>query len=226
MKNNSWSIFVKKFAAKHGIRLRYSYNNKDQNKFFLEKNENEKFVDSLKELVKNKLHGHCKTLKWFKEIRTVDNKIFWKTQFLKYIDNNLSLKKKLSTIIPKALPGQIILGPSEITYPFVQKGYKALSISNLIHTEILNLFYLYCIVHQLLKNNIPIILCFSNKKNIGKVNNVDKKTENIRYFTKEIYTLIEIFKLLDIENKIIIRRTMKIQHKRNLIFDVYQILLR
>ena len=183
----------KKFMKENKLFLSYTY--KKRSKYFLEnKSPNMGIeINSYSLSVKD-----CKPVKWFYE----KDKSYYKKSFEKYIkDNNFIINnpkrfgKELinNEIIKKK---SVIIGTSEVLYPFIMNNFKTLSIPNDLHTEYINRYYIHCMLSDMLCGKINLFICLPTKKQLGKTNHNDHY-KYIRYTTKELYTMYEYFKYLN-----------------------------
>lgn len=169
---------------------------------------------SVKKMVTSIKGDDCLSLNWFNNVNNESNVKWWKEQYTSHYDSIRDRKchtEVLDILSPNDLLCALdikkgdcksenkkfeqikipILGPSEITYPFVKRGYMALAINDLLHTEVANRVYIYCMVRRMVYQNIPIIICLSDKEKMGKMNDNEVDLKYIRFITKELYTLFE-----------------------------------
>lgn len=179
----------KKFLSNNGFFLRYKY--KTHSKFFLERKKPYEILSVS--------DANCKVIDWFKNIKTKAFLSFLKHKFYEYANKvNLDLTTKAKTDkFYKELVDEhkayAILGTSDVLYPFIKRGIKTLAIPNDIHSEILNRYYIYCIIHNVLLHDKKLFICLPNQDTLGQTH-VDKSHSYTRYTTKELYTIFEFLK--------------------------------
>lgn len=197
---------IKNFMKSNGYCISYKY--KNNSGFFLNRNN---------EHIEKNINSHnCKSVRWFNNIKTKKFLNFTKKRFSEYINSNNFKITNISNFKNKLVNNNIIkdntviLGPCEVLYPFIINKFKTLAIPNSIYSENINTYFIRCITYKMLFNNCDIYICFS--KNIEKVNNI-KKNGNIRYVTKEVYTIYEFLKLY--ENDKNLNKKIKVKQINN-----------
>ena len=227
---------LKTILQNYGFDLSYNEQDTNKKDFYLRSNNTYKifkksFQDSSPELLitilqliklknnnnnNNKYNIDCSKINFFKDLHNRDNIIFFKKKFSEYIDNcpnNFNCNTIYTNIAfkLKELSGQslknihCVLGTSELLYPFIANDLYTLSIPNTLYSELINRYYIYCIINILFNNpNKKIYLVLPNKQKLQKINS--NENGNIRFTTKEIYTLISAAKELGILENLYLKK--------------------